>query len=65
MSKKKGPRIIITLECQKCRTSSDPKRSNGVSRYVTTKNRKNTTNKLNLRKHCRYSNLSTYHKETK
>ena len=32
---KKGTRVVVTLECTEARTSSDPKRSNGVSRYTT------------------------------
>ena len=40
---KKGTRVVVTLECTEARTSTDPKRSNGVSRYTTEKNRRNTT----------------------
>ena len=32
---KKGTRVVVTLECTEARTSTDPKRSNGVSRYTT------------------------------
>ena len=42
MAKSKGVRIVITLECTECRTNPD-KRSAGVSRYTTMKNRRNTT----------------------
>ena len=48
MAKAKGSRIIITLECTECR-SNDNKRSNGVSRYTTKKNRKNTPERLEVR----------------
>ena len=34
---KKGTRVVVTLECTEARTSTDPKRSNGVSRYTTEK----------------------------
>nr|AYO28210.1 ribosomal protein L33 [Synura sphagnicola] len=64
MAKNKGPRILITLECTECRKSTE-KRSPGVSRYSTTKNRRNTSEKLELSKYCRYCNKHTIHKETK
>jgi large subunit ribosomal protein L33 len=64
MAKNKGPRIVITLECTKCRVNST-KRSEGVSRYLTTKNRRNTPEKLELLKHCPYCNEHTIHKEIK
>ncbi len=37
---KKGTRIVVTLECTEARTSSEPRRSNGVSRYTTEKKQK-------------------------
>ena len=40
---KKGTRVVVTLECTEARTSSEPRRSNGVSRYTTEKNKRNTT----------------------
>ncbi|MBF2079983.1 MAG: 50S ribosomal protein L33 [Synechococcales cyanobacterium T60_A2020_003] len=64
MAAKKGVRIIITLECTECRTNTD-KRSPGVSRYTTTKNRRNTTNRLELNKFCPHCNKHTVHKEIK
>ena len=39
MAKNKGVRIVITLECTECR-SNPAKRSPGVSRYTTEKNRR-------------------------
>ena len=50
-----GQRIIVSLECQKC------KRRN----YSTTKNRRNTPEKLLLNKYCRFCRETTPHKETK
>ena len=47
MAKSKGPRIMITLECTECRQNEN-KRSLGVSRYLTSKNRRNTSEKLEL-----------------
>ena len=64
MAKNKGPRITITLECTECRNNPN-KRSPGVSRYLSSKNRRNTAEKLELSKHCPYCNKHTIHKETK
>jgi large subunit ribosomal protein L33 len=64
MAKNKGPRIAITIECTQCRENLE-KRSLGVSRYLTSKNRRNTSAKLEILKHCRYCNKHTIHKETK
>ncbi len=64
MAKNKGPRIFITLECTECRENQN-KRSNGVSRYLTSKNRRNTSEKLELLKHCKHCNKHTLHKEIK
>jgi len=48
-------RIQITLECTQC------KRRN----YVTFKNKKNTTARLEIKKYCRWDRKHTVHKETK
>ncbi|MDR1832823.1 MAG: 50S ribosomal protein L33 [Fusobacteriaceae bacterium] len=48
-------RVNIQLECTEC------KRKN----YVTTKNKKNTTERLELHKFCPWDNKVTVHKETK
>lgn len=64
MAKNKGVRILVTLECPTCSTNIN-KRSNGVSRYSTTKNRRNNPNRLELKKFCPHCNLHTLHKETK
>lgn len=50
-----GHRIIVSLECKVC------KRRN----YSTKKNRRNTPEKLVLKKYCRFCRSSTEHKETK
>lgn len=65
MAKSKGPRISVSIECSECRIGKAEKRSPGVSRYLTSKNRRNTTEKLALLKHCKYCNKHTLHKETK
>ena len=64
MAKNKGSRIIITLECTQCRTNEN-QRTNGVSRYTSMKNRKNSPTRLEIKKHYRYCNQHTIHKEIK
>jgi large subunit ribosomal protein L33 len=64
MAKNKGPRIVITLECTECKGNLN-QRSNGVSRYLSSKNRRNTPDKLEISKFCRYCNKHTTHKEIK
>ena len=62
---KKGTRVVVTLECTEARTSSEPRRSNGISRYTTEKNKRNTTERLELKKFNRHLNKMTIHKEIK
>lgn len=64
MAKSKGTRLTITLECTECRKSGI-EHSTGVSRYTTTKNRRNTTERIELKKFCRYCNKHQIHKEIK
>ena len=64
MAKQKEVRISIVLECSQCLQSLSPGRF-GVSRYTTQKNRRNTPNKLELSKFCRYCIAHTIHKEIK
>jgi large subunit ribosomal protein L33 len=64
MAKTKGVRILITLECTQCRSNFE-KRSLGVSRYSTQKNRRNNPERLELKKYCRHCNKLTIHKEIK
>lgn len=58
MAKKKDNRVIITLECTEARKLGET-----PSRYTTTKNRQNTTGRLELKKFNRYMNKHTLHKE--
>ena len=59
---KKGEvKLLIHLECQSCRNSGLP----GVSRYATTKNKRNTPGKLELNKYCKFEKKHTVHKEVK
>jgi|TARA_B100000809_G_C15096216_1_gene515095 large subunit ribosomal protein L33 len=64
MAKNKGSRILITLECTECRTNLN-KRTPGVSRYTTEKNRRNTPDRIQLKKYCSNCNEHTIHKEIK
>ena len=62
MAKKvKGKRVQVILECTEQKTSGVP----GMSRYITTKNRKNTTERLELKKYNPYLKKVTVHKEIK
>ena len=57
MAKKSGGdvRIVVNLACEEC------KRKN----YTTTKNKRNTQNRLELKKYCKWDRKVTLHKETK
>ncbi|HDD43819.1 MAG TPA: 50S ribosomal protein L33 [Candidatus Desulfofervidus auxilii] len=48
-------RVIIHLACTQC------KRRN----YTTTKNKKNTPDRLELKKYCPFCRMHTLHKEVK
>jgi large subunit ribosomal protein L33 len=58
---KKGSRIQVIMECTEHKDSGMP----GTSRYVTTKNKKNTTERLELKKYNRILKKVTVHKEIK
>jgi large subunit ribosomal protein L33 len=64
MAKNKDIRITITLECINC-IQNQNKRFPGVSRYTTQKNRRNTPNRLELKKFCAHCSIHTVHKEIK
>ena len=62
MAKKvKGNRVQVILECTEQKNSGVP----GMSRYITTKNRKNTTERLELKKYNPFLKRYTIHKEIK
>lgn len=65
MAKNKGSRIIITLECSCRNLNNTKKRKNGIFRYTTTKNRRNTPNRLELKKFCPACNKHQIFKEIK
>ncbi|MBR3029246.1 MAG: 50S ribosomal protein L33 [Bacteroidales bacterium] len=62
MAKKvKGNRVQVILECTEQKSSGVA----GMSRYITTKNRKNTTERLELKKYNPFLKRYTIHKEIK
>ena len=67
MAKNKGSRIIINLECTCSHQNSSitQKRKEGIFRYTTTKNRKNTPHRLELKKFCPNCNRHDLFKEIK
>lgn len=69
MAKNKGTRILVTLKCTECKDlgnfkSNSTKNRNKIT-YSTTKNRRNTPERLELKKFCPNCNLHTNHKEIK
>ena len=58
---KKGNRIQVIMECTEHKNSGLP----GTSRYITTKNKKNTTERLELKKYNSIMKKVTVHKEIK
>ena len=58
---KKGNRVQVIMECTEHKNSGMP----GTSRYITTKNKKNTTERLELKKFNRILKRVTIHKEIK
>lgn len=65
MGKSKGARIIITLECSCRNLSNINKRKSGIFRYTSSKNRRNTPNRLELKKFCPNCNCHRIFKEIK
>ena len=59
--KSKGNRIQIILECTEHKNSGMP----GTSRYVTQKNRKNTPDRLEMKKFNPILKRMTVHREIK
>ncbi len=58
---KKGNRIQVILECTEQKESGVP----GTSRYISTKNRKNTPERLELKKYNPNLKKVTVHREIK
>ena len=62
MAKKtKGNRVQVILECTEMKSSGLP----GTSRYITVKNRKNTPERMELKKYNPILKRMTVHKEIK
>ena len=57
---KKGNRVQVILECTEAR-----KEDGTPSRYVTTKNRRNTTARIELKKYNKFLRRHTLHREIK
>jgi large subunit ribosomal protein L33 len=58
---KKGNRVQVIMECTEHKNSGMP----GTSRYITTKNKKTTTERLELKKYNPILKRVTAHKEIK
>lgn len=58
---KKGNRQQVILECTEHKDSGKP----GTSRYITTKNRKNSPDRIELKKFNPILNKMTIHREIK
>jgi large subunit ribosomal protein L33 len=58
---KKGNRVQVILECTENKITGVA----GTSRYITTKNRKNTPDRVELKKYNRVLKKYTVHKEIK
>lgn len=61
MAKSKGNRIQVVLECTEHKATGLP----GTSRYITYKNRKNTPDRMELKKYNPILKKYTLHKEIK
>ena len=55
MAKKNENRVLVTLSCEECKTPN----------YTVSKNKKNTTERLELNKFCPKCRKNTLHKEAK
>ena len=58
---KKGNRIQVILECTEHKTTGQ----SGTSRYITTKNKKNTPDRMEIKKFNPILKRMTIHKEIK
>ena len=58
---KKENRVQVILECTEQKAAGVA----GISRYITTKNKKNTPNRIELKKYNPFLKKMTVHKEIK
>ena len=61
MAAKKGNRVQVILECTEHKATGLP----GTSRYITVKNKKNTPERIELKKYNARLKRYTLHKEIK
>jgi len=61
MAKKKGNRVQVILECTEHKSTGEA----GTSRYITTKSRKNTPKRMELKKYNSVLKRVTLHREIK
>lgn len=61
MAKKRGNRVQVILECTEHKESG----MSGTSRYITTKSRKNSPDRLELKKYNSILKKVTLHREIK
>jgi large subunit ribosomal protein L33 len=61
MARRRGNRIQVILECTEHKASGLP----GTSRYITTKNKKNSPERMELKKYNAVMRKMTVHKEIK
>ncbi len=61
MAAKKGNRVQVILECTEHKATGLP----GTSRYITVKNKKNTPERIELKKYNPIMKRYTVHKEIK
>lgn len=60
-SSKKGARNLVTLECSVCKETNNISKEN----YFVSKNKNNTTDRLEINKYCPTCRKHTVHKEKK
>ena len=58
---KRGNRVQVILQCTEHKESGQP----GMSRYITTKNKKNSPDRMELKKYNSVLKKVTLHKEIK
>lgn len=56
----KGKRIVVTVECTEAKAAGKP-----ASRYITTKNKTNSPNRLEMKKYNPFLKKHTLHKEVR
>nr|AOV84727.1 ribosomal protein L33 [Actinostachys pennula] len=65
MTKQKGTRITIALECTECTPEGNGHKFSTIHGYTMRKSRKNTPTRLELKKYCSRCRKHVNHKEIK